>query len=242
MRRVTMAVGLAVVAVLLAATCYGSRGRMRGQPVLPQMPNPADFVQVIDNPYFPLIPGTTFIYEGEEDGTPIHEEFTVTHDTKVILGVTITVIRDDVFTEGVLLERAFDWHAQDKSGNVWYFGEDTAEFDAEGNVVSTEGSWEAGVNGAFPGIIMEAQPRVGDTYFQEFAPDVAEDAARVLSITRRTSIDFGDFDKVLLTKEWSPLERGFIEHKYYAPDVGLIQIVAGRGGNERAELVDIVTE
>ncbi len=237
-----MVAGAAVMAMLLVAACYGSRGLMRGQPVLPPLPDPTDFVAVIDNPYFPLIPGTTFIYDGEEDGIPIHEEFTVTHDTKMILGVTVTVIRDEVFTDGVLFERAFDWHAQDVFGNVWYFGEDTAEFDAEGNIVSTEGSWEAGVNGAQPGIIMEADPEVGDTYFQEFAPDVAVDAARVLSVTRRVSIDFGDFDDVLLTKEWSTLEHGFIEHKYYALDKGLILIVAGRGGNERVTLTDIVTE
>src|SRR5689334_22566742 len=124
--------------------------------------DPNNFVSKIDNPYFPLKPGTTFIYRGETDGTPTRDVMTVTHQTKEILGVTTTVVHDRVYEDGVLTEDTFDWYAQDEDGNVWYFGEDTKELDENGNVTSTEGSWEAGVNGAEPGIVMLAHPHKGD--------------------------------------------------------------------------------
>ena len=126
--------------------------------------DPDNFVSEVNNPYFPLPPGTTFIYRGEMEGVPTRNETYVTYDTKVILGVTCTVVRDQAFEEGVLVEETFDWFAQDVDGNVWYFGEDTKELDENGNVISTEGSWEAGVDGAQAGIIMLADPKKGDRY------------------------------------------------------------------------------
>jgi hypothetical protein len=164
---------------------------------------------------------------------------TVTTDTKVILGVTTIVVRDQAYENGVLVEDTFDWYAQDKAGNVWYFGEDTKELDANGNVISTEGSWEAGVNGAEPGIVMEANPKKGDKYQQEFAADVAEDMAQVIGFEDSFCVRYGCFEDVLVTKEWTPLEHGVVENKYYAKGVGFISSVMVKGGDEQTELVRV---
>ncbi len=202
--------------------------------------NPANFVGSITNPLFPLTPGTTFFYQGTKDGVPTSDTMSVTKKTKLILGVTCTVVHHESFEAGVLVEDTFDWYAQDEDGNVWYFGEDTKELDPSGNVVSTEGSWEAGVDGAQPGIIMEAHPLAGDRYQQEFAPGVAEDMAQVLNLKENhVCVSYGCFDDVLLTKEWTPLEHNVVEQKYYAPGVGFILGVMVKGGDERSELVRI---
>ena len=124
---------------------------------------PADFTTKIDNEYFPLKPGTTFVYEGAAE----RGEMTVTHDTKKVMGVECVVVDDRAWEDGKLIERTYDWFAQDKQGTVWYFGEDTKEYE-NGKVVSTKGSWEAGVDGAKPGIIMHADPKVGQSYRQEY--------------------------------------------------------------------------
>jgi hypothetical protein len=205
----------------------------------PSQIDPGNFVSQVDNPYFPLEPGTTFFYEGESEGVPTSEEVFVTRDTKVILGVTCTVVHTLSYEEGVLIEDTFDWYAQDKDGNVWYFGEDTKELDENGNVISTEGSWEAGVNGAEPGIIMLADPKKGDRYQQENAPDVAEDMAQVVGFEDSVCVAYGCFDNVLVTKEWTPLDKGVVEEKYYAEDVGFIFSEMTKGGEETLELVDV---
>ena len=140
--------------------------------------DPDNFVRVVDNPYFPLKPGTRFVYFGEEDGEAEKNVTVVTHDRKEILGISAIVVLDQVFVHGELKEKTFDWYAQDRNGNVWYLGEDTKEFE-DGKVVSTEGSWEAGVDGAEAGIIMPAHPQVGQHYHQEFFEGEAEDEARV---------------------------------------------------------------
>jgi hypothetical protein len=203
--------------------------------------DPGNFVSKVDNKFFPLQPGTTFFYKGAEEGAPTTNKTFVTHDTKRILGVNTTVVRDRAFKKGVLVEDTFDWHTQDKDGNVCYLGEDTKELDKQSNVISTEGSWEAEVNGAEPGIIMEAKPGVGDTYQQEFAPGVAEDMAKVLSLDKSTCVPYRCFDNLLLTKEWTPLEPGVAEHKYYAKGVGFVRGVMVTGGKEHTELVRITT-
>lgn len=201
--------------------------------------DPANFVKKIDNPYFPLKPGTTFIYQGETEGTPTRDVMTVTRKTREILGISTVVVHDRVFEDGVLVEDTFDWYAQDKKGNVWYFGEDTKELDENGNVISTEGSWEAGVDGAEPGIIMEAHPKKGEKYQQEFAADVAEDMAQVIGYKDSLCVRFGCFKHVLVTKEWTPLEPGVVEDKYYAKGVGFIYSIMVKGGDEQLELVRI---
>src|SRR5262249_10438774 len=149
-----------------------------------QTEGPADFVGLIDNQYFPLRPGTTFTYDGTVDGQPARTVTQVTKDSKLIQGVRATVVHDALYINGTLAEDTFDWYAQDKAGNVCYFGEDTRELDASGNVISTAGSWQAGKNGDLPGAIMLADPQPGDFYKQEFAPGVAEDEATVISRTK----------------------------------------------------------
>jgi len=202
--------------------------------------DPANFPgDPVTNTYFPLLPGTTFYYVGEKDGLPNTNVTEVTCDTKVILGVTTTVVHDRAYDEnGKLVEDTFDWYAQDKAGNVWYFGEDTKELDpSTGAVISTEGSWEGGVDDADPGIIMEAHPQVGDSYYQEFARGVAEDQARVQSLNASASTRQGTFNHLLLTKETTRLSPGEVENKYYRRGVGFIFGVIVKGGDERTELV-----
>src|SRR5262249_40908562 len=155
-------------------------------------------------------------YEGVKDQSTVRDVFEVTQRTKLIMGVKCTEILDRVYVDGALEEDTLDWFAQDTAGNVWYFGEDTKELDPAGNVISTEGSWQAGVQGALPGIVMEAEPSVGDTYNQELAPGVAEDMATVLALNKTVKVPFGTFRDCLETKEFTPLEPGQFEDKYYA--------------------------
>jgi hypothetical protein len=219
----------------------GDEGREgdRDRDEIPELPPPDQFVTGIDNPYLAFAAGKVFRYEGEtEDGleTIVVE---VTAQTKTILGVVTTVVHDQAFLDGELIEDTFDWFAQDEDGNVWYFGEDSRQIE-NGQVVSTEGSWEAGVDGAEPGIIMLADPEVGDRYQQENAEGVAEDRARVVSLDARVRVEFGRFRGVLATLETTPLEPGAREFKFYEPGVGLLLEATRRdGGGERIELVAI---
>jgi hypothetical protein len=196
--------------------------------------NPANFVHPITNPnpFFPLVPGTTFTYTGEKDGVSNTNVTEVTCDILVIEGVTTTVVHDQALdASGNVKEDTFDYYAQDKDGNVWYFGEDTIEL-ATG---STEGTWRAGVDDADPGLIMEANSKVGDRYYQEFAPKVAVDQAKVISLNGSA----GSFDNLLVTKETSQLDPGVVENKYYASGIGFILAETVKGGDERTELVSI---
>jgi len=225
------------LAILFAMTTIAAANPGDRRP--PLEIDPDDFVKEVNNEFFPLKPGTTFIYRGESDGVPTREEVSVTSKTKKILGVTCIVVHARAFEDGVLIEDTFDWYAQDKDGNVWYFGEDTKELDENGNVISTEGSWQAGVDGAQPGIIMKARPRKSDQYQQENAPGVAEDMAKVLGFKESLCVPYGCFEDVLITKEWTPLEKGIAENKYYAEGVGFIFGEMVKGGDEQIELVRV---
>jgi hypothetical protein len=204
--------------------------------------NPADFTARIDNPFFPLPPGITFIYRGKREDLKQRDEFAVTDRTLVIDGVTCRVVHDRVFERGLLRENTFDYFAQDRDGNVWYFGEDTEELDKHGNVVSTAGTWRVGVGGAQPGVIMEAHPQVNDHYFQELAAPLAEDEAIVLNLHETVAVPLARFTNCLLTKEFTQLEPGNIEHKFYARGIGFVLGVVVKGGKERLALVNIVRE
>ncbi|HPI91968.1 MAG TPA: hypothetical protein PK350_02475 [Deltaproteobacteria bacterium] len=202
----------------------------------------ADFVTVVDNRYFPLVPGQTLHYEAEtEDGI---EEIavTTTYDTRVVMGVTCTVVHDVATLEGEVLEDTWDWYAQDVEGNVWYFGEDTTSY--EDGEVSKEGSWEAGVDGAKPGIVMYAGPgdHLGEPYRQEYLPGVAEDKAEVLGIDEAADVPYGYYTGCVMTKDYSDLEPEIIEHKYFAPGIGQVLAETVEGGTDREELVDITYE
>ena len=247
MKRIAALILMIGLAVVLVAGCSGfsgksddssdKRGNKGGKAYSPDI-NPADFTTNIDNKYFPLEPGTTFVYEGKTKEGTEHNEVTVTHDTRRIMGVECVVVRDKVFLNGGLIEDTFDWYTQDKKGNVWYFGEATKELQ-NGKVESTEGSWEAGVDGAKPGIIMQADPKVGETYRQEYYKGEAEDMAKVLSLDESATVPYGSFDHLLMTRDWNPLEPGVIEQKYYAPGIGNVLEVGVKGTSERVELIGI---
>jgi hypothetical protein len=197
--------------------------------------NPADFVAGVDNPFLSLTPGTTFTFEGAEKNV-----VTVTTDSKVVLGVPVTVVRDQVFVDGVLTEDTFDWYAQDRDGNVWYFGEQTAEYE-NGKVTSTKGSWVGGVDGAQPGIVMLADPRIGDIYRQEYHKGDAEDMAAVTAKSGSLTVPFGTYDQIIVTEEWTPLEPDVRERKTYARGVGLLESRQIKGGDELVQLTDVHT-
>jgi hypothetical protein len=202
--------------------------------------DPPNFVAQVDNPYFPLTPGTTFIYEGQTQQGFEHDEFAVTHRTRVILGVRCVEVHDTVTTDGQLTEDTLDWFAQDIDGNVWYFGENTHELE-HGLITTIEGTFMAGVNGDKPGIIMKAHPNIGDFYRQEFSLNNAEDFAETRSLTQTIHVPAGTFHNCLKSKETTPLEPDLLEYKYYAPGVGNVLTVDARTG-DRAELVRIRRE
>jgi hypothetical protein len=197
---------------------------------------PADFVSGIDNPWLPLTPGSTWVYEsiGAEEVERI--EVVVLQETRDVMGVVSTVVRDTVTVEGELVEDTYDWYAQDAEGNVWYMGEETAEYE-NGEVISTAGAWEAGVDGALPGIVMQAEPEVGDAYRQEFYPGEAEDMAEVVRVGVDEELAGESFEDLVVIEEWTPLEPDVIEEKSYAAGVGVVLEEVIEGGSGRIELV-----
>lgn len=232
-----MLAAIGIVAILAVAFAVGVF-EPTGSEYDPQI-DPNDFVAHVDNPYFPLTPGTTYVYSGlSEDGAE-RNEVSVTHDTKVIMGVTCTVVWDRVWLEGSLTEETYDWYAQDRNGSVWYFGEDSREI-KDGVTVSTEGSWEAGVRGAKPGIVMQGHPVIGDKYRQEYLRGEAEDMAEIVAMNASVSVPFGDYTNCLQTKDWTPLEPGIAEFKFYASGVGAVREVDAQGGPGYMDLVDII--
>jgi hypothetical protein len=197
----------------------------------------ADFVEAIDNPYLPLTVGSRWVYEGESDGESERIEIDVLARRKRVFGVAATVVRDRAYVEGELVEATFDWYAQDRDGNVWYLGEDTKEYE-EGKVVSAAGSWEAGVDGALPGIVMPARPGVGLAYRQEYYAGEAEDMGEVIATGDTVTVTVGSFSDVITTRDWTPLEPEVIEEKSYAPGAGQISETKAAGGEGRLELVE----
>jgi hypothetical protein len=225
-------VGILVGAILTEVIDDEDEGALSlNDPYQPAI-NPADFVMGVNNTYFPLVPGTTFVYEGAE-----HVEVHVTNATRIVMGVVCTVVRDTVSEDGAVVEDTYDWYAQDVHGNVWYFGEDSREYE-DGKLKGTAGSWEAGVDGALPGIIMFGHPLAGVTYRQEYLKGEAEDMGAVLSLNATATVPLGTFHGVLRTKDFTPLEPGVLEHKYYAPGVGL---VLEEEGSSRVELTEVRT-
>ncbi|MGH7731580.1 MAG: hypothetical protein ACRENJ_10075 [Candidatus Eiseniibacteriota bacterium] len=198
--------------------------------------DPANFVSTVDNPYFPLPEGRVLRYRGETKDGIETLEITVTGRNPTIMGVRTTEMVERHALDGEIVEISKNWFAQDRDGNVWYFGEFSQSYE-NGVPAGTPGSWEAGVGDALPGIIMRADPQTGDTYFQEFAPGVAQDQAQVKSTTESTTVLQGSFAGVVVTKEWTSLEPNSIEKKYYAPGIGLIM---EENGPERLELVQII--
>jgi hypothetical protein len=194
--------------------------------------DPSRFVATIDNPWLPFTPGSRWVYEA---GGGERNEVVVTGQTRRIMGITATVVRDVETRNGELVEETSDWYAQDRDGNVWYLGEDTRAF--RNGEPSPAGSWEAGVDGALPGIIMQADPQVGDAYRQEFYRGEAEDMGKVVRLGASQTVPFRPFDGLLVTQDWTPLEPEVVEEKYYAKGVGLVLETTVKGGSDRNELV-----
>jgi hypothetical protein len=217
-----LTVGLALAAFLVASPA-GSR--------------PAGFSARVDNPWYPLKPGSVYVYRGVKDGEPSREVMTVTRRTRVIDGAPCVVVQDLLYLSGRLEERTIDWYTQDAKGNVWYFGEKTAELDKNGKVKSTAGSWTAGVNGARAGIFMFAHPTPGRWARQEYYKGQAEDHFKVVSLRVSVRVPYISTSRALLTKEWTPLEPGVIDHKYYVRGVGTVLEQTAKGPLERNELV-----
>jgi hypothetical protein len=227
---------LLAAALLLAGGCGGDEEPSLPQGSEPAELDPADFVTTIDNEYFPMAHGSRWVYrETDGEGGEQQVEVTVTDETKTILGIEATVVHDVVTEDGEVVEDTYDWYAQDRWGNVWYLGEDTKEY-AEGEV-STEGSWEAGVDGAEAGVVVPGSPEVGQSYRQEHYEGEAEDAGRILSLDEWVEVPFGSFQDVLMTKDWTPLEPDVLEHKLYAKGVGPVLALAISGGAGREELI-----
>ena len=237
-----------LLALVVLAGCTGANVKKKASTKKPPQKeeydpkiDPKNFVSKIDNRFFALVPGKKFIYEGKSEKGTERIEFYVTRKTKEVMGVTTTVIWDRVWLEGELIEDTKDWFAQDKVGNVWYFGEDSKEYE-KGKVVSTKGSWEAGVNGAKPGIVMLANPKVGDTYRQEYYKGEAEDMGDVVALGEAVTVTYGSFKNCLKTRDWSKIDKSLNEYKYYSPEVGFLVLEESVDGKEKVELIGVETD
>ena len=237
---------VALTTVTLTAACSGDdEDSTKQSTALPQRGeivklDPARFSTTIDNPYLPLVPGTQSTFrEVGGDGSIATVVVTVTSKTrKIANGVTARVVRDTVSEDGEIVEDTFDWYAQDAEGNVWYLGEDTAEFE-DGKKVSSEGSFEAGVDGAMAGVVMPAHPRPGLAYRQEYYRGEAEDNGEVLSSHEMVDVKYGHFTSAVLTKDTSAIEPDVLEYKLYARGVGQVLTLDIAGGSGREELLTV---
>lgn len=225
-------IALTAAAVLLAAC--SSTGPAGSGSI-----DPANFTSTIDNPWLPMVPGTTLTFEGTKDDQRAVDTFEVTAETKVVAGVTCVVVRDTLTLDGKLHEKTEDWYVQDRQGNVWYFGEKTAVYDEAGNVTDTTGSWQAGVAGAQPGIFMPADPQVGQSFRQEYLAGEAEDHFVILLLSRPITVPYKSFPEALITAEWTPLEPDVLSEKAYVMGIGLVSEGDVKGGNEGLQLVSL---
>jgi hypothetical protein len=229
-----------LVSLFAAAAVLTKAGGDDVEPYAPAI-EPAAFSTAITNPYLPLRPGTRWVYEGPTEDGFERKVVEVTTETRVVMGVTCVVVHDAVTLDGQLHEDTVDWFAEDRHGTVWNFGEATRKRNDDGTFTPA-GSWEAGVGGALPGVVMPARPAPGTgRYRQEYLPGEAEDMASVLSISETLRVPFGFFRDVLVTRDWSPLEPGVAEHKHYAPGIGLVREEAVEGESYRVDLVELTT-
>jgi hypothetical protein len=232
-------VKLTIAAWVLAAAVVATAAS--AQPTTAGGIDPGRFSARVTNPWFPLRPGTTFRYRGMKEGKRLLDVFAVSNRVKRIMGVPCVVVRDRLYLDGRLEESTYDWYTQDRTGSVWYFGEATRELDRHGRTISTEGSWQAGRDGAQPGIFMPAHPRVGQSFRQEFYKGHAEDRFRVLTLNGAVKVPYGSFrGGALVTKEWTPLEPNVVDHKYYVRGVGEVKETSVSGPRELGELVSVM--
>jgi hypothetical protein len=245
----TAATALAVTAALALLDLSASSATAAPSCALPAFgPGPAyhphitsrDFSPSVTNPLFPLKPGMTLVYTGTKDNKKALDIFHTTSRTKVIDGVTTRVVEDRLYLDNVLDERTSDYYAQDRCGNAWYFGEDTATLDPQGHVLSTEGSFHAGVHGAQPGVFMQTHRQVGRRFRQEWSQGHAEDTFTVLRLSAPVTVPHGTFKNALKTEETTALEPAVVDNKYYVKGIGEVEELAVKGPAEKLELVEII--
>jgi hypothetical protein len=232
------AVVAAIVALMGVGSLVGGGIHASAGPT-PAAIDPNDFTTPLPNPYFPLEPGTVSILRGSEDGERLLNRTTITHFTKMIQGVRTTVVQDVLYSDGALAEKTTDWYAADNTGTVWYFGERTATYNRHGDVVSTEGSWQAGVDGAMAGIIMPANPGPTDAYRQEIYRGHAEDQAWIVARHQVVHVPYGDLSQIVRSYEWTRLEPNVVSVKFYGAGLGIVREKDVSGGDELLELVRV---
>src|SRR3954463_5911209 len=241
-----IATAAALAAIIAGGTAQsGAAPAAKGQrtiksgagPGWPKTLHPSDFVRRVNNPWFPLKPGSKWFYRGIEGKTHESNKVHVKHKRKTILGVHTTIVHDVVFKHGKPREVTDDWYAQDRHGNVWYFGENTKELDSHGHVTSREGSFKVGKNGARPGVLFPGHPKRGQTARQEYLKGHAEDHFKILDVNARVRSPYVSSRHAVRTKEWTPLEPGIVENKYYVRGVGTVKAKVVKGPRERSQLV-----
>jgi hypothetical protein len=241
--------GLALVGPAMAANNNGNNSAVQGNCPLPKFGpgetyhpkiDPKGFTTNVTNPFFPLPPGEITVYSGVKDGKKALDVSVPTSRTRVIDGVKTRIVEDRLYLNGSLEERTVDYYAQDRCGNVWYFGEDTATLDSRGKVTSTEGTFHAGVDGAQPGVFMTAHPRVGQIFRQEWYKGHAEDVFKVLSLDTKVTVPFGSFQHALLTQETTALEPTVLDHKHYVSRLGEVDENAVKGPAENLQLLGVI--
>ena len=243
---ITTAAACAAAAVTAPSAAYASGAPSCPLPVFgpgssyhPAI-HPADFSPDVTNGWFPLQPGTTYVYTGTKDGQKALDVVQVSPATRKVDGVVTRVVNDRLFLNNVLEERTADYYAQDRCGNVWYFGEDTATLDGNGKVTDRSGSFRAGLNGAQPGVYIQAQPQIGRWFRQEWYRGQAEDRYRALSTSASVTVRYGSYRGALRTEERTDLEPGVVDNKYYVRGLGVIKELSVKGGTEVLQLVDVL--
>jgi len=240
----TVAVAAATMLIVPAAASAGSSCPLPkfgpGRNYHPHI-NPANFTPNVTNKFFSLTPGKTLVYTGTKDGKKALDLVATTSRTRMVDGVRTRVVEDRLYLNNVLEERTSDYYAQDHCGNVWYFGEDTAELDRHGNVVSTEGSFHAGVDGAQPGVFMQAHPQIGRKFRQEWYQGHAEDVFKVTDRSAPVTVPYGSFRHALRTEETNALEPDVLDNKYYVKGIGEVAELAVKGPREALRLVEIIS-
>lgn len=227
---------IAVLAAVLALSACGGKSSSLPDGTKSVKLDPSKFTTEIDNPYWPIRPGSHWVYSEVEDGEAQRVDVTALDRTKTLGGVTARVVHDQVTRKGQVLEDTYDWYAQDSHGNLWYLGEDTAEYE-NGKLKTKEGSWTYGVDGAEPGVVVPANPKQGMTYREEYYAGHAEDAAEVLKVGSQVQVPLGRYQGALLTRNYSTIEPTVEEMKLYAKGVGPVMELLVSGGSGRTELV-----
>jgi hypothetical protein len=247
-RLVAVATMLGLVCACSSNNSHATSPAAGGRCLLPPFGNGVDYHPAIDaarfgpdvtNPWYPLKPGTTYRYKGLDEGDPVTDVVVVTNRTRLIDGVRTRIVFDQLFQAGAVVERTNDYFAQDACGNVWYFGEDTAELNAAGEVKSTEGTWHSGVDGAEPGVFMPARPHLGRHFRQEWLAGHAEDSFSVIDLSTPVQVPAGSYPDALRTEETTALEPGVVDNKWYAKGIGDVRELTVHGPQEKLELVSV---